>query len=165
MKLYEISNELKNCIKVDEDTYLNEETGEVIDTEAIEKLHMDFETKAIHIARWIKELKAEAEAIKNEKDKLQRRQKAAENKAESLKNYLQSVLDGKPISDATVKISYRKSEVVNINEDEFMKFDGRNEFLKPVEPDIAKAEIKKALKNGREIPGCSLENKTNMQIG
>ena len=56
MKLYEIENAILECI----DT----ETGEVIDIERLNELQMERETKIENVACWIKDLKAEAEAIK-----------------------------------------------------------------------------------------------------
>ena len=91
MKLYEIDEAILNCI----DT----ETGEIIDADQLDKLQMERDTKLENVACWIKDLKAEAEAIKTEKQILANRQKVAENKAESLKKYLAYALDGKkPLS-------------------------------------------------------------------
>ena len=73
--LYEIDNEILSCVDL--------ETGEVIDTEKLDALQMEREKKVEAVACWVKDLKAEAEAIKAEKQILADRQKAAENKAEN----------------------------------------------------------------------------------
>ena len=52
MTIYEINNAILNCIDM--------ETGEIIDTEQLDKLQMDRDTKFENVACWIKDLKAEA---------------------------------------------------------------------------------------------------------
>ena len=100
MNLFEIDNEIMNCI--------DEETGEVIDIEKLDDLQMQREEKIENICLWIKNLKAEAEALKEEKDNFAKRQKAAENKAESLKQYIESYLNGEKykstISESSIHV-------------------------------------------------------------
>ena len=86
MTIYEIDQAIMRCVDL--------ETGEIIDTEKLDKLQMERDTKLENVACWIKDLKAEAEALKNEKQALAERQKVAENKMESLKKYLGYALDG-----------------------------------------------------------------------
>ncbi|MBR7083700.1 MAG: siphovirus Gp157 family protein, partial [Oscillospiraceae bacterium] len=76
MNIYDINRAIENCITED---------GEVIDEQALTELLMAKEEKIENVACWIKNLTAEAEAIKAEKEKLAERQKQAEAKAESLK--------------------------------------------------------------------------------
>ena len=109
MKLYEIDNAILDCI----DT----ETGEVIDIDKLNELQLERDTKIENVACWIKDLKAEAEAIKAEKLALAERQKAAENKAESLKKWLAYALDGEKFSTARCSVSFRKTESVEVTED------------------------------------------------
>ena len=94
-------------------------------------------------------LLAEAKALKEEKEKFAARQKAVENKAESLKKWLDYALQGERFKTTTVQITYRKSEQVVI--DDIYKVDEK--YLKYAEPTPDKAEIKKALKQGEEILG------------
>lgn len=165
MTLYEINEALLRCIKVDEDLFVDGETGEVIDTAAIDELHMAKDEKVLNIARWIKNLSAEAEAIKNEKQKLAKRQAACETKAESLKNYLASALtEGETYKDATARVSWRKSEVADVDVLRLMASDYKDKYV-TFEPKVNKSDIKAALKKGEEIPGCALVVKQNIQIG
>ena len=85
MKLYEIDQAILDCIDA--------ETGDIVNAEMLDKLTMERDAKIENIALWIKDLKAEAEALKAEKMAFAERQKVAENKAESLKNYLAYALD------------------------------------------------------------------------
>lgn len=154
MTLYEISQEILECI--------DQETGEVIDEERLTALNMAFDQKVSNVACWIKDLLAEAEAIKTEKQNLARRQQVCENKAESLKKWLAFALNGEKFKDARCNISYRKSTSVAFRED--FNIDTLPEEFKKVTVEPRKTEIKNAIKGGTEFDGVVLEEKTNMVI-
>lgn len=154
MTLYEIDNEIMNCI--------DEETGEIIDLERLEALEMERDRKISNVACWIKDLKAEAEAIKAEKQALEKRQKAAENKAESLKQWLQIVLEGEKFKDARCSISYRKSERV-VFDDGFC-FSSLPAQFKKVTVEPKKTEIKEWLKSGEALEGAQIVTSNSIQI-
>ena len=86
MNLFEIENEIMNC--------WDQETGEILDSDRLDQLEMERDTKIENIALYIKNLTADAEALKAEKQSFAERQKAAENKAELLKKYLATYLAG-----------------------------------------------------------------------
>ena len=67
MNLYEIDAEIMNCVDV--------ETGEIFDVDKFEELSLSREAKIENICLWIKNLKAEIEALKAEKDAFAKRQK------------------------------------------------------------------------------------------
>lgn len=150
--LYEINDEILNCV----DT----ETGEVIDFEKFEKLKLEKNGKIEILALWYKNLISDAEAFKKEEDNLKARRKSAEGKAESIKKYLDSALNGLKFSTSKVNITYRKSESVEI-EDVF-KID--DSFLKYSEPLPDKKAIKEAMQAGATFEGVSLVEKQNIQI-
>lgn len=154
MTLYEIDNEIMNCI--------DEETGEIIDIDRLNALEMERDRKVGNVACWIKDLKAEAEAIKAEKQALDKRQKAAENKAERLKEWLSSILQGEKFKDSKVSISYRKSEKVVFAED--FAYVTLPDHMKKVTVEPRKTEIKEFLKAGGKIDGVKIEESSNMQI-
>lgn len=158
MTLYEIDNEIMNCIDM--------ETGEVIDTEKLNDLQMERDAKIENVALWIKELKAEAEAIKNEKQALAERQRVAENKAESLKNWLAYVLNGEKFKTAKCSISYRNSESVEVTEEGLEALMREHEdLLTYKEPEPNKKAIKDAIKNdGLTVAGVQLLQKTSTII-
>ena len=150
MTLYDIDNEIMNCIDM--------ETGEVIDTEKLNDLQMERDAKIENVALWIKELKAEAEAIKNEKQSLADRQRVAENKAESLKNWLAYALNGEKFKTAKCSISYRNSESVEVTEEglEALMRD-HDDLLTYKAPEPNKKAIKDAIKNdGLTVEGIQL---------
>lgn len=159
MKLFDIAQEIEACV-IDGENAVNTETGEVIDRAALDALQMDFNDKAENIALWIKNLDAEADAVKNQKLIFAARQKAVENKRDSLKEYLATCLQGKAFKTDKVKVSYRKSEVITVQNIEKVP----TEFLKYSAPTVDKAEVKKEIKAGKAVPGCALETKQNIQI-
>ena len=152
MTLYEIDDAILNCI--------DEETGEIIDAEQLDKLYMEKEEKLENIALWIKDLKAEVEALKAEKMAFAERQKVAENKMESLKKYLAYALDGKAFKTTRASVSFRKSQAVEITD--IYKLD--ENYLRYKEPEADKTAIKEALKAGKEVAGATLVENTSVII-
>lgn len=152
MNLYEISNEILNCVDM--------ETGEIFDEERFEALNLERDAKVENICLWIKNLNAEEEALKAEKDAFAAREKAVKNKKESLKRYITNYLDGTPFESTRVKVSFRRSEAVEIIEGAVIP----DEYLRFKEPEVNKTELKKALKSGLSIPGVSIIENQNIQI-
>lgn len=152
MNLYEIDSAILDCMDL--------ETGEVFDVDRFEELNLERTVKIENICLWIKNLKAEIEALKAEKDAFAKRQKSAENKMESLKQYISGYLEGTAYESAKVKVSFRKSETLDIMEGAIIP----DEYLRFKEPDIDKVELKKALKSGVQIPGVSIVENQNIQI-
>lgn len=153
MTIYEIDEEILNLV--------DQETGEVVDIDRLEELQMERDKKVSNVACWIKNLKAEAEALKAEKDNLAKRQQSCEKKIEQLMNYLAYALNGMKYKDARVSVSYRKSETVEV--DDMAIFKLPEEFIK-VEKSVKKTELKDAMKLGFEFEGCKLVEKNNIQI-
>lgn len=151
--LYEIDQAIMDCV--------DPETGEIIDPERLDALFMEREQKIEGVALWIKNLLSDAAAIKVEKEALDKREKAATAKADSLKKWLAQALEGQKFSTAKCAVSFRKStklEVVNadIIPTEFM-----------VETVTSKPDanaIKALLKAGQEVSGCRLVENLNAQI-
>ena len=158
MTIYEIDNEIMNCVDM--------ETGEVIDTDKLNDLQMERDAKIENVACWIKELKAEAEAIKNEKQALADRQRVAENKAESLKNWLAYALNGEKFKTSKCSISYRNSESVEVTEEGLEALMREHEDLLTYKtPEPNKKAIKEAIKNdGLDVAGVQLVQKTSTII-
>lgn len=151
MNLYQINQEIMDCIDM--------ETGEILDTAKLDGLQMELEDKLEGIGCWIKNLEAEAAAYKAEKDAFAARQKTAENKAASLKNYLAGYLRGCPFETLRVKISFRKSESLEVSESAVVP----EEYLKHT-VEVNKADLKAAVKSGLVLDGVQLVQKQNIQI-
>lgn len=151
MTIYEIDSQILDCI--------DEETGEVLSVERLEKLMQDKEQKIESVALWYKNTVAEADAIKAEIQNLTARKKHDEKLAESLKVYLSNALGGQKFRTPKVSISYRKSSSVEVED----VYSLPPEFL-VFKPEPAKTDIKNALIAGNEVSGAKLVTKSNIQI-
>lgn len=156
MTLFEIDKAI-----LDFDFEIDEETGEILNAQDLDELKMAREDKIEGVGLWIKNLTAEAEAVKNEKNAMAERQKRLEKKVESLKGYLTYALQGEKFSTPKVAMSFRKSESVSIPDDAAIADEYCNISVVK-KPD--KTMIKKALKEGKDIFGASLITKQNLQI-
>ena len=154
MNLFEINKEIMNCVDA--------ETGELLDEERFEGLQMDMQTKLENLGCWIKNLESDAAALKAEETAFADRRKALERKTESIKKYLSTFLAGKAFETPKVKIGFRKSEVLEV--DEGVEGMLPDEFLRFKNPEINKADLKKAVKNGLKIDGVRLVSKENISI-
>ena len=155
MNLYDIEYEITNCV--------DSETGEIIDEKRLDALQMEREKKIENILLWIKNLKSEAGAIREEEKKLADRRQSDEKKAESLTQYVQNVLNGEKFKTPRVTVSYRKSEAVIVDDLGLMR-KVCDDYLKYKDPEPDKAKIKAALKDGITVPGCHLEERQNITI-
>ena len=125
MSLYQINQQILSLEKMDDD-YVDTETGEIISQEEFDQLNIDREEKIESICLWIKNLKAEAKAIKDEEENLAKRRKGLESKADSLTRFISRILmgskfktarAGSKFKTARASVSYRKSKSVNITGD------------------------------------------------
>lgn len=162
MKLFDIDERLAACVKLDESRVVDTESGEIIDLEAIAALEMERDKKIENLGCWYKNLLADAEALKAQKNAFAEREKAAKAKAESLKGFMGRYLNGKKFETAKVAMSFRKSEAVEF--DAKCIGDVPEEFLKFKDPELDKVAVKKAIKAGETVPGCELVARQNLQI-
>lgn len=149
--LYDIDEQILACVDM--------ETGEIVDFEKLEELNIARDEKIENLCLWIKNLKAQAEMLKAEKDSFAQRHKTAENKIASITNYLQGYLNGTKFETTKVKVSYRKSEALEIAEgakvpEEFIEY----------EPKYDKKGLKQYLNECGTIEGVSIVVRNNMQI-
>jgi len=129
--------------------------------DALSKIEDARDHKALNIACLIKNFRAEAEAWKEEKLRLQRRQQAAEKTVERLTSYLENFLEaGTKLKDSRATIGWRKSEAVKCWAAPGML---PRQFQRvKVEADLS--AIKSALKAGEEVAGAALETRNNIQV-
>jgi len=164
MQLYKIDKAIEHAIE----NAVDPETGELLSIDDVEALMVEKNEKIENIACWIKNLKSDIEALKAERDSFNQRIKTATNKMESLKQYLEFCLNGDKFESEKCKISYRRSEVVDIKDEAaFIQWaqTAGDEFLRYKTPDIDKTSLKDALKSGLyDIPYAAIVEKQNMQI-
>lgn len=158
MTLYEIDKAIYDAI--------DEETGEV-DPTVLSQLEMERDKKIANICLLYKNICADAEAYKKEKMAFAKRQQVAENKAEGLKRYLDSYLNGMSWDNDEQKrcrVRYRSSISTEVNMEIFGHYANRRKFLK-IEEKPDKELIKEYLEtHPKGMPGCALVEKNNIQI-
>lgn len=151
MTLYEIDTKISECIDC--------ETGEVLDLDKLSGLAMEREIKLEGVALWIKNLEATAKAIKAERDVLKVREEQAEHKALMLREWLSGALDGEKMETPKVKVSYRKSTAVEVDDRLPKKWCSKKIVYTP-----DKVAIKTAIQNGKRITGAKIVERQNIQI-
>jgi hypothetical protein len=154
MKLYEIMQELELALTPDEN---GEITQEQLD--AFEQLELAKNEKIENIACWIKNLRADADAIWAEVKVLVERRKVKENQANYLQSLLSNFLKGEQFESARCRIGYRKSEQIEITNEKLLP----KEFW-VVKKDVSKTLIRDAILAGQKVKGASLVEKQNIQI-
>ena len=159
--LYEIDNEILDCVDM--------ETGEILDTEKLDALQMEREKKLEGVALWIKDLKAEADAVKAEADKLTARKKALDNKIESIKTWLLIALDGGKLKTPRCNVYQTHNQKVVIDDekalvDMFMSSPDPEKYLRFHEPEIDKTALKDSMKKGFEFEFAHLEETESVVI-
>lgn len=159
LSLYEINSLIANYeMQFDEDGVWENESE-------LDELNIAREEKIESICLWIKNLRAEASAIKDEEKNLADRRKAKEAKADRLESYVASNLQGKSFETSKVKVTFRKSESVEIlNEDAVPESCLDIQVVrKPIKAEIKK-KLKEAEAKGEEIPWARLNKSNNIGI-
>ena len=155
MTLYEICDKIKNAIKLDSERCVDTETGEILPVQELKALEMSRQDKIENIALWIKNLKAEEKALKEERDNFNSRIKSTKNKREWLEGLLIQNVSSRKFETEKVKVTFRKSVKCMITGSV------PEDFLIDQEPKINKAEIRKQLKEGADFDFAELvQNRT-----
>ena len=159
--LYEIDQAILDCVDL--------ETGEILDPEKLDALQMERELKLEGVALWVKDLKAEMTAVKEEADKLTSRKKSLENKIESLKTWLLYALNGEKLKTPRCNVYQTHSQKLVIDDekamvDMLMSSPSGEKFLRMKEPEIDKNALKDSLKQGYEFEYAHLEETESVVI-
>lgn len=160
MKLYDIQKDLLELLTAIENGDIPQEA--IADT--LESVEGDYNNKIDNIACYIKSLNAEADAIKAEAAILTERQKAKQNKADNLKQYIKfsmQTIGKSKVETARNKISLQATAAsVHIaDEAKFIEWAKANkdDLLDYKDPTIKKTAIKDYINLGNKIDGVSLE--------
>lgn len=160
MTLYEINELMRSdkLFKVDESTSVDKETGEVFDQSYLDNLPMEQYEKSKNIGLAIKEYMADIEKIKKESARLYELKKMYENRISSLKSYVMKY--GVPVNEVEVTIKFSKGrESVEVDKgielpEEYRKYTWT----------ANKAELSRALKDGKEIAGVRLVRNPSITV-
>ena len=169
LTLYEINQQLMDAVEYSVDP----ETGELLGGKELEdkinEIKLTLDDKISNIACFIKSLEAEANAVKEEKMKLAKRQKTLENKATWLRQYLDGYLamniDEEKLpkfkyKDARCQIGYRKSQKVDVFDESQLD----DKYLVPQPPKVSLTDIKEDIKKGIPVDGADLIVRYNLNI-
>ena len=159
MNIFEINKAILDLV--------DPETGELKDYAAFEELQLARDEKIENVAMWVKDLKAQANAIREEEQNLFERRKVLEKKAERLKQYLEMALEGQSFSSPKCAVSFRRSSAVEIeDQDMLVEWAERNGIESMLKKTITvnKKEVANFMKTGIAVPGASAKENWNIQI-
>lgn len=162
MKIYEIPSTLRDLLdRLDADPDTGEVDGDAL--AAYAEYHGAATEKLEATACYVRELEAEAEAIKAEEDRLAKRRKALEGKAARLKTYLMPALEamGGKVKGVMVSLRIGTTQAVKVLDLEALP-EAFRRIKTTIDPD--KVALKKALKDGETIPGAALEERQSVVI-
>jgi hypothetical protein len=124
---------------------------------------MGVEEKLESYCKVIRQLEADAEMFKNEKDRLAQKQKVAENSIARMKSAVTEFLhaQGSTKSSAGIfTVALSTSKAVNIVDESKIP----ERFLVAQAPKIDKSAIRKELMSGATIEGCELQENEGVRI-
>lgn len=165
MKLYEITDNYMKLLEAISSGDIPEEA--IADT--LEAVEGDFTDKIDNVSCYIKSLRAEAEAIKNEAAILAARAKIKLNEADRLTEFIKNAMTvaGKnKLETPRCKIMIKQNpESVTVGADFISWAMVHNaELLSYADPTPDKAKIKSELQAGVDIPGCTLTRGERIEI-
>lgn len=169
MNIWEIDERMSEIMLLEGDEELIDlETGEVVTVgEALERLNMAREEKIENAALAVKNMTAQAAAIKAEEESLTKRRKALEGKIDGFKSFLLSVLmreDGtsEKVATARAVVSVKLNPAKVVISDEALL--PKEFFREIIETKPDKVQLKEVLSRGIEVPGASLERGRSVMI-
>ena len=161
MTLYDIDAQIAALDGAAEDDMLiDAETGELVSvSQALDALRMEREEKLENVACWVKNLSAEADAIREEENRLVKRRKAAETKAANLKSWLLAAMtreDGTTdkLKTGRVAVSVKRNPPSTVVDDALLPSSYK---VAKITYQANKELIKRELLAGGEVPGAHLE--------
>lgn len=160
MKLYELSQNYRNLLNLID----NEDIPAEILQESIMQIEEEFSEKAENICKVMQTLQLEAKAIKEEEERLAKRRKNLENKAKTLKVYLEAHMKASNVDKIkgkvfTISISKNPPKVLT---NDLSNIPER--YLIPQDPKINRKAILQDLKDGLKIEGVELIQEKSIRI-
>ena len=162
MRLYEISAKLQS-LWASAEQLAEQNQGEIplATSLLLDELELAKEEKVINVARVIKNIEAEEEAIDNEIRQLKAKKRTAESKIDYLKGYLASNLEpGIRISDGVHTVSWKKNPPKVVIPDDTKVPDQFCRFTR----EVSKSELQEFLKGGGECDFAQLVQESTIQI-
>ncbi len=161
MKLYEIPEEYR---KVLEGVQVDEETGEILGTDALVEFAGDLNETIKNTGLYLFELDSEAQQIDAQIKRLKAHKDGMKRRADTLKNLMLDAMTSsglKKVSDPLVTVYLRKSTATIVDNMELIPKDLLRVKVE-TSPDLV--AISKTIKSGIEVPGAHLEERQNVNI-
>lgn len=163
MTLYELTTEYMELLAMLEDPDVDEDL--IADT--LEGIDGELEVKADGYARVMRQMDADAKAIKAEEERLANRRKSLENRAANLKSRLQQMMEitGK-VKFKTELFSFgiQKNPAAVVIDEQYIE-NIPEEYLIRQDPKIDRAKLKEDLKAGKDLEGIAhLEQTESLRI-
>jgi hypothetical protein len=163
LSLYQLSGDYLQALDFLTDPEMDFDSDAVTNT--LEGLAFEVETKAINVAKFLRNMEVTAEAMKVAESDMAKRRKALENRVLWLKSYLKGSMETTGISK--IECPYFKLSIAkNPTSLEILDESAIPEEFKRTETVtvLDKAAIKAALQNGHVFPGAKLTNGTRLVI-
>ena len=157
MKLYEITQAIAEF-----EFEIDEETGEILNADDLDKLEMDLEQKFENISYLIKDLRSNVVAYKAEEDALAKRRKRDANKADSLERYLERHVPEKGYKSARCELKWTESSFVDIPDERMIP---KKYMVKKLTYAPDKKAIKDAINSGHKVRGASIGKRRKLKVG
>lgn len=170
MKLYEINEAIE---RLADQLTVDEETGEICcDFEKIcadiESLKMEKKSVLEYLAKLVLNIRSESAAIKAEEARLHDRRTGLEKKENRLLQVLDRECGGEKTDLGVATLCYRKTSHVDVSDPsqavDWLKSQNMTYCYRVPEPEVSKAEVKKLLASGTQIPGCSLKEERSYSL-
>ncbi len=160
MKLYEVNQAIEDIFSL----LVNPETGEIIPDEdllaQLESLQMERSRILEYLAKLVLNTRAQVAGLKEEEKRLKERRAMLERKDVRLMAILDRECNGEKTDCGVATVSYRKTSRVEVDDDSaaisWLMQNGHPQCYKVPAPEISKAEVKKLLSAGTEVPGVAL---------
>ena len=163
MTLYELTSEYLDLLAMLEDPDVDED----LINDTLEGIDGELEVKAAGYARVMRQMDADAKAIKAEEERLANRRKSLENRSAALKSRLQQMMEitGK-VKFKTELFSFgiQKNPAAVVMDEQYIE-NIPECYLIIQEPKIDKQKIKEDLKAGLDLEGIAhLEQTESLRI-
>lgn len=163
MTLYELTSEYLDLLAMLEDPDVDED----LINDTLEGIDGELEVKADGYARVMRQMDADAKAIKAEEERLANRRKSLENRSAALKSRLQQMMEitGK-VKFKTELFSFgiQKNPAAVVMDEQYIE-NIPECYLIIQEPKIDKQKIKEDLKAGKDLDGIAhLEQTESLRI-
>lgn len=160
MQLYEITKNYENALNmVDSDWVLSDEALQILDN-----MDISIKDKSNWICKVLQNIEWSISSIDNEIERLNKLKKSYKSNKDRLKEYIKFNLEKmwiEKIDTDLFKISFRKSESVEITDEDTISKEYKKEITTMK---VDKTSIKEALKEWKEIKWAFLKENNNLQI-